>query len=165
MITVTTFEQEVQHLRPQLLNEALCFYHDRQRAEDAVQEVFARLWMLRHRLDDDAPLAPLCRRMVRNYCVSQWRKEQKTSLQPIDDRRQPMTTVPEPEGDDWRALLQQALATLTPAEQRLFHLRQDLEMDISQIAAVTGLLPRSVSAVVSSARRKLLNELKEKGVL
>ena len=67
--------------------------------------------------------------------------------------------------DDNNRMLQQAIATLAPTEQRLFRMRHELEMDIPQIAAATGLLPRSISAIVSGARRKILEQLKKGGML
>ena len=67
--------------------------------------------------------------------------------------------------DDNQRLLQEAIRTLSPQEQQLFWMRQEMGMDIPQIAAVTGLLPRSVSHVVSVARSKIVEQLKRKGIL
>ena len=67
--------------------------------------------------------------------------------------------------DDNVRLLQQAIATLSPIEQRLFRMRHELGMDVAQIAAATGLQPRSVSTVVSKARHKIVEQLKKGGIL
>ena len=68
-------------------------------------------------------------------------------------------------GNDNARQLASAIQSLTPTEQQLFRMRHELEMDIPQIAAVTGLLPRSVSQVVSVARRKIVEQLKKGGIL
>ena len=67
--------------------------------------------------------------------------------------------------DDNARQLASAIQSLTPTEQQLFRMRHELEMDIPQIAAVTGLLPRSVSQVVSVARRKIVEQLKKGGII
>jgi RNA polymerase sigma factor (sigma-70 family) len=61
------------------------------------------------------------------------------------------------------ARLQKAVSQLKPAEQRLFLMRHEAEMDIQQISAVTGIGARSVSAMLSTAKRKLLEILNPKG--
>ena len=63
------------------------------------------------------------------------------------------------------AQLQKAISQLKPAEQRLFRMRHEAEMDIQQISAVTGIGVRSVSAMLSTAKRKLLEILNPKGGL
>lgn len=67
--------------------------------------------------------------------------------------------------DDNQRFLQLAIRTLTPQEQRLFRMRHELEMDVPQIAAATGLMARSVSAIVSTARHKIVEQLKIGGFL
>ena len=47
----------------------------------------------------------------------------------------------------------------------LKRLVKEMGMDIPQIAAVTGLLPRSVSHVVSVARSKIVEQLKKGGII
>jgi len=44
-------------------------------------------------------------------------------------------------------------------------MRHEAEMDTAQIAAVTGIAPRSVSAMLSTAKRKLKDILNKKGGL
>jgi RNA polymerase sigma factor (sigma-70 family) len=63
------------------------------------------------------------------------------------------------------ARLKRAVSQLKPAEQRLFRMRHEAEMDIQQISAVTGIGVRSVSAMLSTAKRKLLKILNPKGGL
>ena len=58
--------------------------------------------------------------------------------------------------------LRKAIGQLKPSEQRLFRMRYEAEMDIPQIVAATGIGERSVSAMLSTAKRKL-SELYKKG--
>ena len=69
------------------------------------------------------------------------------------------------EANEAIAQLRLALLQLTHAEQRLFRMRHELEMDIAEISSVTGISPRSISAMLSTAKRKLFEILNRKGDL
>lgn len=125
-----------------------------------------RLWMLRERIAPQTDIEPLAVRMAKNLCVSEWRKQkvrQENSLQEaLTDHKDIQRDV---ELKEEVARLKRAVSQLKPAEQRLFRMRHEAEMDIQQISAVTGIGARSVSAMLSSAKRKLLDILNPKGGL
>ena len=165
-MTTIEYEEIVQRMRPRLVKLGGTFFRDDEQAADAVQEALLRLWLLRERVNDEDYAEALLIRMTKNVCVSEWRRRQKHGVMSIEessrilsDERQPMAD------DDNQRLLQAAIRTLSSQEQQLFRMRQKMGMDIPQIAAVTGLLPRSVSHVVSVARSKIVEQLKRKGIL
>ena len=153
-------------MRPQLLKLGHSFFSDQELAADAAQEALLRLWLLREQVADSSHAEALLIRITKNVCVSEWRRQKKMGFMPsletgniLAEEMQPMAD------DDNTRLLASAIQSLTPTEQRLFRMRHELEMDIPQISAVTGLLPRSVSQVVSVARRKIMEKLKKGGIL
>ncbi len=175
-------------MRPRLMQLGRSFFHDEELAEDAVQEALLRLWLLRERLgaqtfslatdadgdvrvpetggDDRAPKEALLVRLMKNVCVSEWRRRQKHGAMSVEvmggvlsEETQPMAD------DDNQRMLQQAIRSLSTQEQRLFRMRHELGMDVPQIAAATGMLSRSVSHVVSVARHKIVEQLKKGGIL
>ena len=153
-------------MRPQLLKLGYSFFSDQEMAADAAQEALLRLWLLREQVADSSHAEALLIRITKNVCVSEWRRKQKMGFLPsletgniLAEEMQPMAD------DDNTRLLASAIQSLTPKEQRLFRMRHELEMDIPQISAVTVLLPRSVSQVVSVARRKIMEKLKKGGIL
>ena len=73
-----------------------------------------------------------------------------------------MTTA-ELDISDYRLMLKRMLSRLPKSEQRLFIMYHEMEMDIEQIAAVTGIGSRSISAMLSSARKKLTELLRKGG--
>ena len=162
-MTTQEYEQLAHRMRPRLLKLGRSFFPDEGQAADAVQEALLRLWLLRERVENACHGEALLIRMTKNVCVSEWRKARRMEVsQPcrvLAEEYLPMSD------DDNNRMLQQAIATLAPTEQRLFRMRHELEMDIPQIAAATGLLPRSISAIVSGARRKILEQLKKGGML
>lgn len=158
------FENIAHTLRPRLLDVGQQFFGRRDAAEDIAQETLMRLWLLREHIDWQGGVEPLAVRMAKNLCVSEWRKRQLRQTAP--PQQEPVadeTTTRRMEASDEIAQLRRAVSRLKPAEQRLFRMRHELEMDLSEIAAVTGISPRSASAMLSTAKRKLLEILTKKG--
>lgn len=163
-MTQQEYEHIVPSLRPRLKDIGRQFFGSDDAAEDIAQETLMRLWMVRDRIAPQADIEPLAVRMAKNLCVSEWRKQkvrQRNALQvelaTHDDIQHHVELKEE------IARLQKAVSQLKPAEQRLFLMRHEAEMDIQQISAVTGIGARSVSAMLSTAKRKLLEILNPKG--
>ena len=148
-MTRQAFEHIAHELRPRLKDIGRRFFGDEDRAEDIAQETLMRLWLLRDRIAPQADIEPLAVRMAKNLCVSEWRKQQVRQGQVVRVE----------------IVLRHAISLLKPAEQRLFRMRHEAEMDISQIASATGIGERSVSAMLSTAKRKLQEILTRKGGL
>ena len=150
-------------LRPQLLHIAMNFCHDEDDAEDIVQEVMLRLWMRRDKLDHD--VTSLACKATRNMCVSWWRKEQVRCVVPLaedlplEESRQ---TDDQLMMDEQIKLLQQCIAQLSRSQRRLIRLKLFEGLDTQEIAAITGITPRSVIVMLSAAKQKLMETLVER---
>ena len=165
-MTQQEYEHIVPELRPCLKGIGLQFFGDEETAEDIAQETLMRLWMLRDHIAPQADIEPLAVRMAKNLCVSEWRKQKVrrgNTLQAEPTTHEDIQL--DVELKEEIARLRQAIRLLKPAEQRLFRMRHEAEMDIRQIAAATGIGARSVSAMLSTAKRKLLEILNSKGGL
>lgn len=165
-MTTQDYEEIAHQMRLRLMQLGLSFFQDEEQAADAVQEALLRLWLLRDRVSDTHHAEALLVRMMKNVCVSEWRHQQRQGSLTAERLGFVLTEEAQPLVEDDNArLLQQAIGALAPMEQRLFRMRHELGMDVAQIAAATGLLPRSVSAVVSKARYKIVEQLKKGGIL
>ena len=165
-MTQQEYEHIVTELRPRLKDIGRQFFGDEEMAEDIAQETLMRLWLLRERIASLTDIKPLAVRMAKNLCVSEWRKQkvrQGNALQAEFPAHE--DTQRNMELKDEIARLRQAVSQLKPAEQCLFRMRQEAEMDIQQISAVTGIGVRFVSAMLSTAKRKLSEILNTKGGL
>lgn len=165
-MTQQEYEHIVPELRPRLKDIGRQFFGDEEMAEDIAQETLMRLWLLRERIASLTDIKLLAVRMAKNLCVSEWRKQkvrQGNALQAEFPAHE--DTQRNMELKDEIARLRQAVSQLKPAEQRLFRMRHEAEMDIQQISAVTGIGVRSVSAMLSTAKRKLSEILNTKGGL
>ena len=162
-MTEQEFEQTARQMRPRLIELGRSFLGDEGQAEDIVQEALVRLWLLRDRVDTVMRAEALLRRMTKNLCVSLWRERRQ---QATDTDGSVLAADVQPMADDENTrALQLAISQLAPSEQRLFRMRQELDMDIPQIAATTGIHPRSVSVIISNARRNIIKQLKKGGIL
>ena len=152
------FEITVGKNRQRLVALALHFLKNKEDAEDAAQEVLLRLWLCRSSLRHGKNINGLLTTMMRNHCVSKLRKVSPLTV-PLeqcdaDTGGNALQWLEEKQDNE---LLRKAVASLSQAERRLFVMRQEAGMEIGQIAALTNSNPRSVSAVVSAARRKVFN--------
>lgn len=163
-MTTEEFEHLTRRLRPKLLGIGRKMFADSTMAEDVAQETLMRLWMMRERIDSDGGAEALAVRIARNVCVSEWRRKQSSPCVAMPLPGKCRGEDPMAESDNSR-ILQMAVSRLTPSEQRLYRMRHELEMDLGEIAAVTGIGIRSLSAMLSTARRKMLETIKKEGLL
>ena len=162
-MTELEFEHTAQRMRPRLIEMGHSFFGNEAQAEDVAQEALVRLWLLRDRLGDAVQTEALLVRMTKNICISQCRKQKRQMALLSGDI--PYTDVHPMAEDDNIRMLQRAISLLPPSEQRLFRMRQELDMEVPQIAAATGIHPRSVSVIISNARKKIIEQLKKGGIL
>ena len=164
-MTQQEFEHIAQQLRPLLLHIGQQFFGNSDNAEDIAQETLMRLWQLRDHIEQKVELEPLAIRMAKNLCISEWRRRQVRNSVSLSKQEAITneTISRQLEANEAIAQLRSALTRLKPTEQRLFRMRHELEMDITEISAVTGIAPRSVSAMLSTAKRKLSEILNSKG--
>ena len=163
-MTRQAFEHIAPQLRPRLKDIAQRFFGDEDKAEDIAQETLMRLWLLRDRIAPQADIRPLAVRMAKNLCVSEWRKQQVRQGQAVQVEFVAHCDIQrDVELKEDIDRLRQAVNQLKPAEQRLFRMRYEAELDIGQIASATGIGERSVSAMLSTAKRKLQEILTQKG--
>ncbi len=164
MITREEFEHMAMMLRPRLVRIGHDFFGSAAEAEDVAQETLVRLWIMRERLTDNDNFARLAVRMAKNICVSQWRKQQV--------RKRAVTDPPplyEHNGEtdmmdrEYEQMMNSAIDKLTPYERRLFDMKQKHNGNIQELSNATGIKPRSVSAILSLARKKIYEYIKKKG--
>lgn len=156
----TVFENIVHELRPLMMKVAMDFFHNREDAEDAVQEVLLNMWKREWKPGDNIEALAIVG--TKNMCVSIWRKQKLRRTLLIDDSHDTISTAnvdDELIAQDQVRMLEEAIGKLPRSEQRLIRLKQEADMGTAEISAITGIPVRSVSTMMASARRKLLKLL------
>jgi RNA polymerase sigma-70 factor (ECF subfamily) len=141
-------------LQQMLYREAFRMLCDRFEAEDAVQNLYMRLWERKDSLAClDAPDA-YCRKMLRNICIDRWRvirqhEESDVAMNEAIEGNAP----PDAERDEAREFLEYFLASL-PEQQRRVMLMQMQGYGFDEIASVTGFSAVNVRVMISRIRKK-----------
>jgi RNA polymerase sigma-70 factor (ECF subfamily) len=137
--------------QPRVFRFLLATLHDRDAAETLTQETFLRAWNARASFREDCSVATWLIRIALNLARDHTRtgrfrfwKQVTTSAIDVDDVA---SFVPNREGSaeahliaqQQVALIWETVATLSPRQRTIFLLRFLEEMDIPEIAQVTGL--------------------------
>ena len=166
-------QKQFEQMSPQLRNIALGYarrYLARaDDADDAASDAMLRLWAVHDSLRDTAHAARLAAVIARNVAIDMLRRrpmnisgdEAHTSwlLQQESDNNTPETQLEWKEDEQW---LRQRIEQLPPREMQVMRLRQTERRTNEQIAAILGISKDSVATMLSSARRKLFNQIKER---
>lgn len=121
-------------------------------------------------LRDTAHATRLSAVVARNISIDMLRRQRQVSLDTSEVptswlmRQQSNDATPESqlewkEDEQW---LRQRIEQLPPREMQVMSLRQTERRTNEEIAAILGISKESVATVLSSARRKLFNQIKER---
>ncbi len=173
-MTPEDFEKLLLPMSAELYRRALVILHNAQDAEDAIQDVFAKLWHRRDTLETVDNLPNYLRECVRHHCISLLRSRREEIAAECVIENEPETGCTpleaiERKSDTW--LMQELIARIPPKAGRMLNLHLYAEMKPDEIARVTGESEQNVRATLSRYRKKLVaqfrrhispNELKEK---
>ena len=159
-----TFTSIVSVLRPRLLNLALQFKANADAAEDAVQEALMRLWIAWENLPEVADAERLAIRLTKHACIDDYRRKQQQPTVGLKDNSA-STTDDAVQDAELQQALDRAVAALPPAERRMWTMFAEAQMNSAQISAATGIAMRSVSTMLSAAKRHIVESLKKGGAL
>lgn len=166
-MTRSEFEHTAARLRPLMLRIALDFFGTNSEADDVTQEAMLALWRYCERIDPERNVEGLAVRVTKNCCVS-WRRRHAFMATLSDSSPSCSVPVLSPspqdilEAKDAQTILADAIARLKPRERELFEMRQLEGLTLDEITAQTGIQKPSVKSMISTARKKLLTELKQR---
>lgn len=161
-MTQTEFEHTLLGMRTKMMRVATDFFYNEMDAEDIVQEVCER--MLKRGWHEGDDLEVLLIRATKNLCVSVWRRQKLRETEPLEDIAEPLAhqTADSPLLQwERQVALENAILCLPPSEQRLIRMKGD-ELSLDEISEQTGIPKRSASAMLSTARKRLMTILKRK---
>ena len=154
-MTQTEFEHLLLKTRDEMMRVAMSFFHNREDAEDVVQEVCMRMLERGWKSGDNTEA--LLIKATKNLCVSVWRRQKRVV---------PSSGEGTGEGADAPLLrkeqkeqLDKAIAELTPSEQRFIRMKGE-ELSIEEMAELTGVSKRTASTMLWQAKKRLLTFLK-----
>ena len=141
-------------MRRQFLRLALDFFHNREDAEDAVQDTLLRLWRLRDALPAEG-MEAYAVKVVKNVCMDQWRRGRKApqSLEDIEEPVHADTPQRRLEIHETEARLTRLLLRLPERHRLLLRMRHEENIKTEEISRLTGIPAHSVSTMLSQAHK------------
>lgn len=141
-------------LQQMLYREAYRMLGDRFEAEDAVQNLYMRLWEQKERLDDLVSPKEYCLRALKNICIDRWRRmrardEEVDFVEEISEANAP----PDTEREEAEEFVEHFLATLPERQQRVMTMQMQGN-SIEEIAEVTKLTEGNVKVMLSRIRKR-----------
>jgi RNA polymerase sigma-70 factor (ECF subfamily) len=153
----TAFERLFRAWYGRLADHALRMTRDRDRAEDAVQEVFVALWNGRDRLPEPAALAGYLHRAVRNRALNQLRATKGDRVDP--DGLAALAVAPTAlrslESEELGRAVVAALEALPPRTREIFLLSREQGLTYREIAATLEISVKTVETLMGRALREL----------
>jgi RNA polymerase sigma-70 factor (ECF subfamily) len=122
-------------------------------AEDALQEVYLRLFRNFPRYDLEQPFLPWFRRLATN-CILNWREKRRSTV-PLPD-----LGIQDPAPSDPSQRLRQAIAELPPEYQSCVTLKYLEDLGIQEIAQTLQVPSGTVKTWLFRARELLIQKLK-----
>jgi len=150
-----------QHNR-NLYGYAFRILRNQEEAEDAVQEVFIKLWNLGKKLDEYNSIEALATTMVKNFCIDQLRKKkhlvQKENIQQDflkTDTESPYELMVKRESDN---ILNHIIDQLPDIYKNVIILREIEELSYEEIASKTEQNINTLRVTLSRARKIIREE-------
>jgi RNA polymerase sigma-70 factor (ECF subfamily) len=161
-MTKTDFNNLVITLGRKLYGYAYRILRDKEGSEDAVQEVFVKLWKMNMKLDEYVSVEALAVTMVKNYCIDQIRKQKY--IEPADSNSFSLyqDTEPSPqdklERNETSALMHRIINDLPEIYREVIQLRDIEELSYEEIAEKTGQNINTLRVNLSRARKSVRDE-------
>ncbi len=126
-------------------------------AEDAVQDLYIRLWNSRDSLENVRNPKSYCVTLMKNLCIDRIRK---ASYRPPDENF-PDTVAADSEtiGKETARRIAKAISELPEGQKKVLQMRVSDELSNEEIAAKTGMSNLTVRVLLSQARKKLKKSL------
>jgi RNA polymerase sigma factor (sigma-70 family) len=153
------FNQRILPVQGRLFRLAQMFLRNREEAEDAIQDVFLRLWVNRQQLETYQSIEALAVQMTKNVCLDRLKSHHKTKTSGDTDMLSVQSDDVSPyrqvENTDSAGLIHKLIGELPEQQKLVLHLRDVEEYSLEEIEQVTGLSNANIRVILSRARQKL----------
>ena len=137
-------------LQQKLYREAYRMLCDQFEAEDAVQNLYLRLWEQREQLDTLIAPEAYCLKILRNICIDRWRVIRQRDEGTLDDE---MLVADAPPDNDTKDFIEHFLAVLPNEHRRVMQMHMQ-GMPYDEIATLVGLSEGNIRVIISRIRKR-----------
>jgi RNA polymerase sigma factor (sigma-70 family) len=154
---IQEFQIKVYPLKNKLFRFAKRLLDRTEEAEDAVQEVFIKLWNRRDKLDEYRSVEALAMITIKNFCLDKI-KARRYTVENMENHRQFLENIPdEPKTDhsDLIRSIHQAIRLLPEQQQIIVHLRDIEGYEFEKIAEIVEMNENAIRVALSRARKRI----------
>lgn len=153
-VTHEEFKRRFVPLQQMLYREAFKVLGDRFEAEDAVQNLYVRLWEQKDEMGHIVSPEAYCRTMLKRICIDRWRRiRARDGDEVFVEETSEANAPPDAEGEAAAEYLEHFLSTL-PQRQRQVMRMTMTGNGTEEIAEATGLTVGNVKVIVSRIRKR-----------
>jgi len=161
-MTRDEFNDLVRQLNRNLFGYAFRLLRNHEEAEDAVQEIFIKLWSMGKKLDEYKSIGALATTMTKNFCIDQLRKRQHLFREEQDGKElqisgsaSPFEIMERRESED---ILYQIIDQLPENYKESIRLREIEGLSYEEIAEKTEQNINTLRVTLSRARKMVREE-------
>ena len=132
---------------------------DREEARDAVQDLYLKLWSLRHNLSNIISIEAFATTIIRNLCIDRLKKIKSVTLQSDNyllhnkSYEYGADEILDDEVNERVELVRKAMNKLPDIQQKVFIMRDFEEKEFEEISLELGLTPENSRVILSRARK------------
>jgi RNA polymerase sigma-70 factor (ECF subfamily) len=156
------FEQLIVNHQQGALGVAYRFLGDQTQAEDIVQEAFLKILAAAPGYEPRAKFRTYLFGVIWRLCVDRYRRKRpqrlESSLDPQGSAAEPQQVVLRKEAAEW---VREAIGSLPPRQRMAIVLKHYEDLSYQEIARAIKCSPRAVDALLSRARTKLREALRD----
>jgi RNA polymerase sigma-70 factor (family 1) len=158
----TEFDKLVHDLNRKLFGYAFRILRHQEEAEDAVQEVFIKLWKIREKLREYNSIEALATTMVKNYCIDQIRKQKNIQSSGDVSENRVNFVSPSPldqmEMKESEAIIHKIIDTLPDLYKSVILLKDIEDRSYEEISELTNQNINTLRVNLSRARKFVRDE-------
>lgn len=154
--TVLPFKDKMYRLAKRLLVST-------DEAEDAVQEIFLKLWKGKEKIKNYNNPEAFAITMIKNYCFDRIKSKQASNLKMVHSNYQTSENVERSiEAKDGVNLVFKIMETLPEQQKVIIQLRDVEEMEFKEISEILDITEAAIRVGLSRARKTIRKELIKK---
>ena len=129
-------------------------------AEDAVQEVFLKLWKVRDKIDNYRSPEAFAVTMTKNYCLDRLKSKQASNLKIVHSNYKNSENIERAiEANEGVELLTKIMKTLPEKQKMIMQLRDIEQFEFAEISQMLEINETAIRVALSRARKVVREQL------
>jgi|TARA_B110000908_G_scaffold56944_1_gene69320 RNA polymerase sigma-70 factor (ECF subfamily) len=129
-------------------------------AEDAVQEVFLKLWKGRDKIDNYRSPEAFAITMTKNYCLDRLKSKQASNLKIVHNNYKNSENIERTiEGNEGVELVTKIMETLPEKQKMIMQLRDIEQFEFAEISQMLEINETAIRVALSRARKVVREQL------